>query len=72
MSSVAIIKSGEAAATGVAFLCRRGAGLAASGVATAFVRVLFVTGSLVFLGIIEVDFLGTNLTYRWLILNEFH
>jgi hypothetical protein len=46
--------------------------LAASGVATAFVRVLFVTGSLVFLGIIEVDFLGTNLTYRWLILNEFH
>jgi hypothetical protein len=45
--------------------------LAASGVPTAFVRVIFVTGSLVFLGIIQVDFLGTNLTYGSLILNEF-
>jgi len=62
ISSVEIIESGEAAATGVAFLCLRGVGLAVSGVPTALVRVLFVTGSSVFLGIIEVDFLGTNLT----------
>ena len=69
--SVEIMSLDEAAATGVAFLCRRGAEGAVSGVLTAFARVLVVTDSLVLLGIIGFYFPGTNVPYDLPPLDEF-